>query len=73
MFYQFKMGFEYPKRSNAIVPMANKVHMFFWRFYPDYNHLMLECLLKNCKEVYVVIDNLNIQKLKMACDALAMR
>ena len=58
-FYSFKPGYVYPKRDNRIVKMPNKTHLFFYSYFPDYNQWMFNYILKNSKELYVVIDTLN--------------
>ena len=36
-FYSFKPGYVFPRRDNVIVQLTNKCHLFFYKYFPDYN------------------------------------
>lgn len=64
-FYSFKPGYVFPRRDNMIVQLTNKCHMFFYRYFPDYNQWIFTYIF-NCKELYIVIDELNMRRLCLA-------
>ncbi len=68
LFYSFKPGFDYPKRENKIIMLANKCHLFFWTFFPDYNQWMFNYIIKNSKEIYIVMDTLNKHWTSFTCN-----
>ena len=37
LYYNMKPGYVYPTRNNKIIQLTNKVHMYLWHYYPDYN------------------------------------
>ena len=63
--YAFKPGYHFPERTNKIVQMTNKVHCFFYHYFPDYNLWMFNYILT--KELYVVINELNNDRIKFVC------
>lgn len=52
-----KPGYVYPSRNNKIIQLTNKVHMYLWHYYPDYNQWLFNYIIN--KEIYLVIDELN--------------
>jgi hypothetical protein len=57
LYYNMKPGYVYPTRNNKIVQLTNKVHLYLWHYYPDYNQWIFNYMLN--KEFYLVIDELN--------------
>jgi hypothetical protein len=41
--------------------LTNKCHLFFYHYYPDYNHWLLQYIFG--KELYLVIDELNMRRI----------
>lgn len=57
LYYNMKPGYVYPNRNNKIIQLTNKVHMYLWHYYPDYNQWLFNYIIN--KEIYLVIDELN--------------
>jgi hypothetical protein len=57
LYYNMKPGYVYPSRNNKIIQLTNKVHMYLWHYYPDYNQWLFNYIIN--KEIYLVIDELN--------------
>ena len=57
LYYNFKPGYVYPHRNNKIIQLTNKVHIYMWHYYPDYNQWLWNYILN--KQIYFVIDELN--------------
>ena len=56
-FYSFKPGYVYPARNNKIIQLPNKVHLYLYHYFPDYNQWVFNYILN--KEIYLVMDELN--------------
>ncbi|CDW75764.1 UNKNOWN [Stylonychia lemnae] len=56
-YYNFKPGFIYPARNNKIIQLPNKVHLYLWHYFPDYNQWLFNYILN--REIYLVMDELN--------------
>jgi len=61
LYYNMKPGYVYPARNNKIVQLTNKVHLYMWHYYPDYNQWLFNYIVG--KELYLVIDELNQKRL----------
>eukprot|EP00347_Sterkiella_histriomuscorum_P003974 403362225 len=56
-YYNFKPGYVYPTRNNKIIQLVNKVHIYLYHYFPDYNQWLFNYVMN--REVYLVMDELN--------------
>ena len=64
IYYNMKPGFVFPLRNNKIIQLTNKVHIYLWHYYPDYNQWLFNYILN--KEIYFVMDELNRHRIVYA-------
>ena len=69
LYYNMKPGYVYPQRNNKIVQLTNKVHLYFWHYFPDYNQWLFNYIID--KEIYLIMDELNTDKVSKLKGMLA--
>jgi len=71
LYYSFKPGYIYPARNNKIVQLTNKVHLYMWHYFPDYNQWLFNYIID--KEIYFVIDELNNRRVSFCYNMMKYR
>ncbi len=65
LIYNFeKEGYNYPARTNSILPLPNRVSVRFYRYFPDYNNWLFNYMLD--REIYLTIEELNERRFRFA-------
>lgn len=66
LYYNMKPGYIMPQRYFKIIQLTNRVHIYCWHYWPDYNQWFLNYIMppereatKQTREVYLVIDELD--------------
>lgn len=66
LYYNMKPGYVFPLRNYRIIQLTNKVHIFVWHYWPDYNQWLFNYII-NRDQIYLVCDELDCRRLNFMC------